>query len=171
MAARHGVIYSVLIFMQTEQCQDRLRNYCLARFEDLEDRIGCQPTTLPPPVIGSTYVRWGRTTCANNTGAVLVYSGRAVGPSYRDDGGGTNMLCLPDDPQYLNCTVDTVQGHSLLTGAEFHTWVARPEQVSVCMRRRGRGRGGAREGEREREREREEERNRRRREREIVVGE
>ena len=39
------------------------------------------------------------------------------------------MICLPDDPQYLNRTADTVQGHSPLTGAEFHTcmWVARPD--------------------------------------------
>ena len=44
-------------------------------------------------------------------------------------------LCLPDDPQYLNRTTDTVQGHSPLTRAEFHTWVARPDlglQNSPC---------------------------------------
>lgn len=36
------------------------------------------------------------------------------------------MLCLPDDPDYLNHTADTVQGHSFLTGAEFRT-LARPD--------------------------------------------
>jgi DNA-dependent protein kinase catalytic subunit len=119
---------SYSIHCATEQCEDQLRNYCLARFEDLEDRIGCQQTTPPPPVIGSTYVRWGRTVCANDTGAVLVYSGRAAGSSYAEGGGGADMLCLPDNPQYLNrSAADTVQGHSPLTGAEFHTWVARPD--------------------------------------------
>ena len=41
------------------------------------------------------------------------------------------MLCLPDDPDYLNntYTADTVQGHSSLTGAEYHTWVAREDLV------------------------------------------
>ena len=36
---------------------------------------------------------------------------------------------------YLSRTADTVQGHSPLTGAEFHTWVARPDlglQNSPC---------------------------------------
>ena len=51
----------------TDQCDDQLRNYCLVRFEDLEDRYGCQQTTPPPPVMGSTYIRWGRTVCANDT--------------------------------------------------------------------------------------------------------
>ena len=75
-------------------------------------------------MLGSTYVRWGRTICPSTTGAEVIYSGRAAGPSFRDTGGGANMLCLPDDPNYLNRTADTIQGHSPLTGAEFHTWVA-----------------------------------------------
>ena len=39
------------------------------------------------------------------------------------------MLCLPDNPEYLNRTVDSVQNHASLTGAEFHTWVARPDLI------------------------------------------
>lgn len=39
------------------------------------------------------------------------------------------MLCLPDDPDYLNGTADSVQNYSPLTGAEFHTWVAREDIV------------------------------------------
>ena len=117
LATSYMVSFIYCIHCATE---DQLRNYCLTCFEDLEDRIGCQQTR-------STYVRWGRTVCANDTGAVLVYSGRVAGSSYAEDGGGADMLCLPDDPQYLNCTADTVQGHSPLIGAEFHTWVARPD--------------------------------------------
>ena len=78
-------------------------------------------------MIGSTYIRWGRTVCPNNTGAELVYSGRAAGSDWTANGGGSNLLCLPDDPDYLNGTADSVQNHSPLTGAEFHTWVARED--------------------------------------------
>ena len=55
------------------------------------------------------------------TGAELVYSGRAAGSDWTANGVGSNLLCLPDDPDYLNGTADSVQNHSPLTGAEFHT--------------------------------------------------
>ena len=67
--------------------------------------------------------------CPNDAGAEVLYSGRAAGPSYSDTGGGSNLLCLPDDPDYLNRTADSVQGHSTLTGAEYHTWVAREDLI------------------------------------------
>lgn len=57
----------------------------------------------------------------------MIYSGRAAGSNHAANGGGSNLLCLPDNPDYLNRTTDSVQGHSPLTGAEFHTWVARED--------------------------------------------
>ena len=47
---------------------------------------------------GATYVRWGKTTCP--AGAVLVYEGIAAGSHYREKGGTSDTLCLPNDPLY-----------------------------------------------------------------------
>ncbi|XP_045176520.2 short-chain collagen C4-like [Mercenaria mercenaria] len=48
--------------------------------------------------MGSTYVRWGRTTCPGNT--TLVYKGYMGGNVYTDNGGPANYLCLPEDPTW-----------------------------------------------------------------------
>ena len=45
---------------------------------------------------GAVYIRWGRKGCP--TGAHLVYSGQAGGNYYNNKGGGSNYLCLPNDP-------------------------------------------------------------------------
>jgi len=47
---------------------------------------------------GVKYVRWGRTTCPNNT--EIVYKGIMGGEFYLHNGGGANYLCLPDKPKY-----------------------------------------------------------------------
>ena len=49
---------------------------------------------------GTVYVRWGHDQCPLT--AELVYSGRARGPAYNQAGGGSNPLCLPMEPSYLN---------------------------------------------------------------------
>ena len=85
-------------------------------------------STPSQPILISNYVRWGRTVCPCGTGAKIAYSGRAAGSSHSDSGGGANMLCLPDNPDYLSRTSDSVEGdYTALTGAEFHTWVARED--------------------------------------------
>ena len=48
---------------------------------------------------GTTYVRWGRTTCPGN-GSDIVYSGYAGGPFYNHTGAAVSMLCLPMDPDW-----------------------------------------------------------------------
>ena len=67
-------------------------------------------STPSPRILGSNYVRWGRTVCPGGTGAEIVYSGRAAGPSITNTGGGANMLCLPDNPDYLSLTSDSIEG-------------------------------------------------------------
>ena len=47
---------------------------------------------------GTTYIRWGKTSCSNYTDAELVYDGYATGGYYTHTGSGTNYLCLPKDP-------------------------------------------------------------------------
>ncbi|XP_019617288.1 PREDICTED: short-chain collagen C4-like isoform X7 [Branchiostoma belcheri] len=72
-----------------------------------------------PGAGGSVYIRWGRTTCADNGGAELVYSGVAGGTHYTQSGGGTNYQCLPTDPQWGRYQ-DGVQGwKAYMYGAEY----------------------------------------------------
>ncbi|PIK40293.1 hypothetical protein BSL78_22860 [Apostichopus japonicus] len=50
---------------------------------------------------GAIYVHWGRTDCAANS--ELVYSGIAAGSRHRDlPGAGSNVLCVPTDPEFDN---------------------------------------------------------------------
>ena len=84
------------------------------------DRGETGPQGPPGPrVAGATYVRWGRTTCPTGNGTELLYAGRAAGPQYTQKGGGANLLCLPDNPDYLP-TSNTVAEHSFVYGAEYH---------------------------------------------------
>ena len=54
-----------------------------------------------PPTGGTTYIRWGRTTCPSGNGTELLYSGRAGGNYHDHSGGAANYLCMPDDPDHL----------------------------------------------------------------------
>ena len=50
---------------------------------------------------GTTYIRWGKSSCPGNvTGTEMVYSGIAAGSNQSHTGGGTNYLCMPKVPQY-----------------------------------------------------------------------
>jgi len=69
-----------------------------------------------PKGVGTTYVRWGRTTC--NNGAEVVYKGYIAGGMYNKMGSGSNLLCLHQTPQWGR-TVPGVQGYSGLYGSEY----------------------------------------------------
>ena len=69
---------------------------------------------------GVTYIRWGHTSCPNSTGAQLVYSGRAGGTRHDSPGGAAEILCLPDDPDYINTTAGVAARYpSIIHGAEY----------------------------------------------------
>ena len=74
---------------------------------------------------GSVYIRWGRTACPNITGTELVYRGIAAGSWYNQKGGGSQYLCLPQDPKYSNYQPG-VQGNSPLYGAEYELYGGSP---------------------------------------------
>ncbi len=80
---------------------------------------GGEPSQTPPPTGGSgvVYTRWGKSTCPDVEGTELVYAGRAGGSRYNVEGGASNYICLPDNPQYLDYQ-DGVQGYSLIYGTE-----------------------------------------------------
>ena len=71
-----------------------------------------------PPTGGTTYIRWGRTTCPSGNGTELLYSGRAGGTHRHHRGGAANYLCMPDDPDHLQYQ-SGVQGHSFVAGVEY----------------------------------------------------
>ena len=68
---------------------------------------------------GTTYIRWGRTTCPSGNGTELLYSGRAGGTHYGHSGGAANYLCMPDDPDHLQYQ-SGVQGLSYVAGVEYY---------------------------------------------------
>ncbi len=88
------------------------------RGERGEPGIQGPPGPHGPPSGGVVYTRWGRTTCPNSTGAELVYAGRMTGTHYNTQGGGSNYLCLPDDPDYNLEDTAGNQGSSPLYGTE-----------------------------------------------------
>ena len=70
----------------------------------------------PTTTAGIVYTRWGRTSC--RTGASRLYAGRAGGSVEIDRGGGSNYLCLPNDPEYSQFQ-SGVQGKSYIYGVEY----------------------------------------------------
>ncbi|XP_060578150.1 uncharacterized protein LOC132735234 [Ruditapes philippinarum] len=66
---------------------------------------------------GSTYVRWGRTTCATN-GTELVYSGFMASSSHGTTGGGSNYLCISPDPQWSYYD-ESIESLAKLKGVEY----------------------------------------------------
>ena len=73
----------------------------------------------PQGLTGATYIRWGRDDCPTTEGTELVYSGLAGGSRFSESGGGSNYLCLPTDPQYLNFTNARSTQRAYVYGAEY----------------------------------------------------
>lgn len=72
---------------------------------------------------GTTYIRWGRTTCNDVEGTELLYSGFAAGSFFNEAGGGSNHLCLTNTPDTgplpVEATLDPGRDH--VYGAEYET--------------------------------------------------
>ena len=84
------------------------------------------PPGPPGPLSGGVvYTHWGRTTCPSTPGTQLVYSGRAAGSHNNNKGGGSDILCMPDDPEY-SVYAAGVQGTSTIYGAEYHSRTDQP---------------------------------------------
>ncbi|CAC5367052.1 unnamed protein product [Mytilus coruscus] len=59
---------------------------------------------------GETYIRWGKTSCPKESN--LVYKGYAAGKHYNMGGSGSNLLCLPKNPEWK----DYKEGENADTG-------------------------------------------------------
>ena len=68
---------------------------------------------------GTVYVRWGHDQCPST--AQLVYSGRAGGLFYNQQGSGSNPQCLPMDPNFLTAINGNQRWRGLIYGAEYQT--------------------------------------------------
>lgn len=69
----------------------------------------------------AVYVRWGSSSCPDVNGTSMVYSGTVGGASINHQGGGSNHLCMPLDPEY-NLPIQTgIQGFSAIYPAEYET--------------------------------------------------
>ena len=73
-----------------------------------------------PAAGGTVYTRWGKRTCPSGIGTELLYAGRAAGSPYGTLGGGSNYLCMPDDPEYDQFTAGA-QGWGIVDGAEMYS--------------------------------------------------
>ncbi len=67
------------------------------------------------------YIRWGRTTCPDTSGTDLVYSGMLAGSLYSQVGGGSNHLCLPSNPEFLDVNDGVQLNRGYIYGAEYQT--------------------------------------------------
>lgn len=84
-----------------------------SRLRLLEERIKSVPTVTA----GTTYIRWGRTTCPGN-GSDIVYKGFTAGSHYSSKGAATTYLCLPEEPIW-NAYDDTEQTSAKVWGTEY----------------------------------------------------
>ena len=68
-----------------------------------------------------TYIRWGGTSCPNDTDAQLVYSGRAGGTNWNSPGGSAERICLPENPDYITESINlSAHRHkSVVQGVEY----------------------------------------------------
>eukprot|EP00049_Salpingoeca_infusionum_P023736 m.13631 g.13631 ORF g.13631 m.13631 type:complete len:4451 (+) comp5977_c0_seq1:73-13425(+) len=89
--------------------------------------IVCRGTYSPPPpppppdtTSGPTFVRWGRSDCPSSSR--LVYTGFAGGEYYNHGGSGSNLQCMPFDPDTNQGMFDTQdRPGSLIYHAEYQT--------------------------------------------------
>ena len=74
------------------------------------------------------WVRWGRTVCPDTEGTQLLYGGVAAGGTpdqtgtdRNQPGGGSEYLCLPNQPEFLNIISGTQSRRSGVYGAEYES--------------------------------------------------
>ena len=74
---------------------------------------------LGPTRGGITYTRWGKSSCPSGTS--LVYAGRTAGTRHTEKGGGANLVCLSNTPQFLSTTPGVQDGRGFLYGTQYQT--------------------------------------------------
>ena len=76
---------------------------------------------------GSTYVRWGNSTCPTDKGTQLVYSGYTAGQEYNHVGGAVGPICLVDHEDIEHLKFQSgLQNKALIYGSEYKTSSIKP---------------------------------------------
>ena len=76
------------------------------------------PSGTPASSVGGvTYTRWGSSTC--RSGVTLVYPGRTGVTFGGHQGGASNYVCMPNDPEYTLPSRGGTQGYSFVFGTEY----------------------------------------------------
>ena len=91
--------------------EDQLRN-------DWADTINSVNARILASGEHKTYIRFGNSTCPEVPGTSLVYSGYGAGTVYWRQGGGSNILCLPSQPEYVLQDATT---ESVVYGSEYES--------------------------------------------------
>ena len=68
-----------------------------------------------------TYIRWGSNSCPSTSGTTLVYGGLMGANSFQNQGGGSNHLCMPTDPEYTLTFEQGTQSNSVIYGVEYQS--------------------------------------------------
>ena len=102
-------IHQVISSMQTEISTLKSDNLALksetaalkSDNQDLKTKVSALESNIltAPMTSGSVYIRWGRTSCPGN-GTEMIYSGQMAGNKWNEFGGGSNSLCLPNEPSW-----------------------------------------------------------------------
>ncbi len=106
----------VLVQQQLTQTMTDVKNFD-SRVTEGQNRISEEITNGQRV----TYVRWGNSSCPSTNETTLVYSGYAAGDSFMLQGGGSNHLCMPTDPEYTLPSEDGTRGASLIYGVEYES--------------------------------------------------
>ncbi|XP_076100685.1 uncharacterized protein LOC143069760 [Mytilus galloprovincialis] len=73
---------------------------------------------------GETYIRWGKTSCPEES--YLVYDGYAAGKHWNFGGSGSNLLCLPKNPEWKEYTEGDYAWTGKLYGVEYEIGKNKP---------------------------------------------
>lgn len=99
-------------------------NQTIEKVQNLESRIAENQKNISEKISNgqrTTYVRWGSSSCPLINGTTQVYNGYVGGNSFMLQGGGSNYLCMPTDPEYTLPFQDGNRGASLIYGAEYES--------------------------------------------------
>ncbi len=126
------VVFGVLYYQFTENRIASLQNdqysSLIAHLNSTQSMLQMMSTSQRV-----TYVRWGNSSCPPTNGASLVYSGYIGGNSFAVEGGGSNHLCMPTDPEYTLPSLDGLQGFSLIFGTEYEsTFLGTKNENAPC---------------------------------------
>ncbi|CAC5381992.1 unnamed protein product [Mytilus coruscus] len=122
--------------VSSEMCDEYIITRIERELKDLRNDLQHDRTDLNRDIkFGSTFTRWGRKNCPQKSS--LIYDGYMTGKKQNRNGGGSNYLCLPKNPEYTNLQSPNIARN--LYGVEtdingFHPDIANKDaSCAVCI--------------------------------------